>query len=68
MTLLKQRGLKRTVLWWMVGGALTVTAGEAEHVRRQDGPGGPGVCIGSTLLLQGTACSTLAYGGRANPL
>ena len=46
MTLLKQRGLKRTVLWWMVGGALTVTAGEAEHVRRQDGPAAPASASG----------------------
>ena len=63
---MKQAGLKRTVLWWMLGGALTVTAGEAEHVRR-DGPTSPGVCIGSTLLLRGTACPTPSD-GAPNPL
>ena len=45
----------RTVLWWLLGCALTVTAGEAEHVRRRAEPG-LSLCLGSSLLLQGTAC------------
>ncbi len=60
-------GLQRTVLWWIVGGALTVTAGEAEHVRR-DGPSGPGICIGSALLLQGAACPSHPRDEAPNPL
>ena len=48
-------GPQRTALWWMLGSALTVTAGEAEYVRR-NGETPPGLCIGSSLLIQGTTC------------
>ena len=46
---------RRIVLWWVLFAVLTATAGEAEYVRRAAGPV-PAVCIGSSLLLQGTTC------------
>lgn len=53
-------------LWWVAIAALTVTAGEAEHVRRNTGPA-PGLCIGS-VLLQGAACPHQPREPAANPL
>lgn len=55
MTASRLTGPQRTVLWWTLAGTLTLTAGEAEHVRRS-ADAAPGLCIGSSLLIQGTAC------------
>ena len=57
----------RAVLWWVLCGALTVTAGEAEHVRRRAGTI-PGVCIGSAVLLRGTACPIGSRNEMPDPL
>ena len=57
----------RLLLWWILGGALTLTAGEAEHVRRQETLAG-GVCIASSLLLQGTGCPSHVHAPEQTPL
>ena len=52
----------RALIWWVLGSALTLAAGEAERVRRNGDPA-PGLCLASSVLLQGTGCP-----GRARSL